>query len=319
MLACIGDLHLDKFNQKHPQLEDGIIECLKQTCYRLLSQEGIDVCVLMGDIFHTPNPSQNSMLKLLNCLTELVSEGITFYMLLGNHDTSNSNENSLKLIEWFGRQNKIHVVTEPIVVKTETTKLWLCPHPYVTKSPTKVDWSLGHFAVSGAKSDNGYVVKATNQPRGRWILGDFHTPQSGRVNSCIYTYVGSLTQLSWQEDYNKKRVILLNGNEKKSMKTWQPYELKEVTVEVASKLPACDEKNVFYRLVLKSGTSLPSGYLQKYPQILTVAYSKEHTNKISQVLLKNTKTNPLDHLEAYLNKNHPKVAERAMELASGLK
>ena len=318
MLACIGDLHIDKFNQKHPQLENGIVECLKQTGLKIL-ETGVDVCALMGDIFHTPNPSQTSIVKLLDCLTYLVSEGMTFYIILGNHDTANSDENSLKLIKWFGEREKIHVITEPSLVKTETTNVWMCPHPHVEKSPYKVDWCLGHFPVSGAKSDNGFAIKSKNQPKGKWILGDFHSPQSGRVNSCVYAYCGSLTQLSWQEEHSKKRIILLNGSEKKSLKTWQPYELKEITVELNTDLPDCSEKNTYYRVVLKSGVSLPVGYLQKYPQILTVAYSKGHTNKISQVLLKNTQTNPFDYLSSYLTKHHAKVADRAYELASSLK
>lgn len=307
MLACIGDIHLDAF-VNNPEIEGYILETLELAINKALNA-GATAFVLMGDVFNTANPTQASVVAFLQVLNKFQDH--KFYIILGNHDYSSVEKHSLQIAKYWG--NNIKVIDSPKVLKVDSTKVFLCPHPFVEQSPKSVHWSLGHFAVSGARSDNGFVIKAKNQPKGKWILGDFHTPQSGRVNSCKYHYVGSLTQMSWQEK-PQKRIILLDGKDHTSLRITPTYELIEHRVKHIEDLEGLRCDRVYYRLILEGNVTLPVGYLSKNKHIVRVVQPKTRQDKKAQVLVGGTKIDPLERLPEFLRQHHSKVAEEAIKL-----
>lgn len=323
MFCCIGDLHLDAFNHleqtmSNLDIEGLILSCLSKTISDTM-EKGITDFVLLGDVFNTANPTQTSMYRFLEVLSKYPDA--TFYLLLGNHDFSSDGKHSLVVMKALTklRVSNIQVIDKKTYRTLSGVRVFLCPHPYAEPPTKKVRWSLGHFAVNGAKSDNGYAIKTTNAPEGLWILGDFHTPQSGASKDCDFRYVGSLTQLSFQEG-GKKRVLYVSDKKIKSIKVRQPYKLINMTVESNDELDALiadkafSADKVFYRLVLKSGVTLPPSFKVNHPQVLRTTKAAIRKTAMTAAVLEEKAINPLDLLPSFLKTHHPEHADRALEL-----
>ena len=317
----IGDLHIDKLNHRLPNFTNLVIKTLSDTIDIGLKR-GIDRVILCGDIYDGPFPRQSTQVKFLSCLAK---KDVQFDILLGNHDSSNTNEHSLETAKWVGKQrlSNIRVITKPTTVKTEEgDDLWLLPHPYVEDLPKKYLLGVGHFAVNGARSDNGFKVRSKHCPKGRWILGDFHEPQGGRVNSCKYTYVGSLSQLGILEKPNK-RVLLLEDGELSSLKVPLSYTLKRAEVHTLDDLPDVSDRTVYWQIKYASNFKFPAGWLFENTNIIQTSPIMVRKDKRANVLLEDSeyRIDPLKSLEPYLRtrKYQEKVIQRAIKIAHKLR
>jgi DNA repair exonuclease SbcCD nuclease subunit len=322
ILIC-GDLHVDKHEDKIPNFTKLVLKCLSNTV-RKATDNGIDTIVLAGDIFDSPEPSQAAIVSVMRCLQRMEA---TVYILLGNHDSSNAKKHSLQVAQWFSstsESNSVFVVTKPKIIESDDYKMLLLPHPYVYDLPTKCDIGVAHFAVNGAKSDNGFAVRSNHAPKGDWILGDFHTAQRGISKGCKYEYVGSLTQLAWEES-EKKSVISLNDGDRNRIRVEPTYRLKKVTVASEGdlvNLKATTDIPTYFNVVLTENYRLPNGFLLENPHILKATPQSVRKDKRAQVLLEDSEStiDPLRNLEAYLLKQNvnEQVAVRALKYAKRL-
>lgn len=178
--------------------------------------------------------------------------------------------------------------------------------------PKSCKYALGHFAFSGAKGDNGFVIKNKNSPKGNWILGDFHTPQRGTG----YRYVGSVTQIKFHEAPEKQVIVLEDGD--LSVSQHKPeYILTKAIINEDADFDKLD-KSKFYMVSVASDYILPSRWQEKYPNV--VKYTVEGAkNKKAQVLLQNIvkSENPLAGFDKYLEnvvQFNPSQIKRGKEL-----
>jgi len=324
MLACIGDIHLEKLDHLIPDFNAKVLASLKLAVESAMDKGCQDV-VLLGDIFDSPYPSQESVVSLLNTLALLTKQGVKIYLMLGNHDFASKGINSLTTTGWVGKFSTpdIEVVTKPKVITVDGYKYFICPHTHVVDMPSGADFALGHFAINGSRADNGFKVRSKHAPTGDWVMADFHTAQRGVSSKCSYEYIGSLTQLSWFEK-PAKSIVLVDGGDKSRIRLKPTYRLIRSVVASDSELPLCREANSFYYLQTKDGYALPKGWLTEHPQVVRVSSVTQRTDKRAQVLLSEAtaSTNPLAHLETFLfrSKSLDKaVVHRALEIAQGIK
>ncbi len=247
-IAAFGDLHMSKLDHKIPNFNKYLVKTLKSTITDALDR-GSEAIVLVGDVFDGPYPSQTTVVEFLDAITDY---DVPFYLLLGNHDFADALNNSLLVAKWTKKlKSNIIVVDKPMMLKVGGVNYQFLPHPYVEDMSKKADFGFAHFAINGAIGDNGFRVKTKNQPAGNWILGDFHTAQEGRIKRCIYDYVGSMTQLSWEEKSNKSYICIEDG-EKTRRKIDVAYKLAKHTVSSDDELNAIKiRSDTFYYLKTK--------------------------------------------------------------------
>lgn len=318
----IGDVHCNKLKHKIPNFRDLVLQTLSDTLDIGL-ERGCDRAIICGDIFDSPSPTQDDVVDLLSTLSKKECE---VHLLLGNHDSADTSTHSLKIAKWASKWkgSNLRVILKPTVLTLPEGQIWCLPHPYVEDLPKKFLFGVGHFAVNGAKSDSGFIVRSKHCPKGRWVLGDFHSPQGGRANSCKYQYVGSLTQLSFAE-HAKKRVLLYDDGDFESIAVPLAYKLKRATITSLDDLPKIENDNTFWQLKYVSHLTLPSDWVQSHPNIVEILPTAKNTkDKRAEVLLEGSEyvVNPLKFLEPYLRK-HAKLSDaqlqRALKIADTLR
>lgn len=315
MLAAIGDIHLNKLSHRIPNFNDLVLTTLANTLKDAYSL-GCEAVAILGDVFDTPYPDQDSQIALLNVLT---ANPTKIFIIPGNHDCADVTINSLKITKWTKSLNSnIEVITKPKIITISGMKIEMMPHPYVENMSKKADIAFAHFAVNGARGDNGFTVRTKNQPKGRFLLGDFHGAQSGKVKGCDYEYIGSLTQLSWEEK-PKKSIVLLEDGEISRRKVNLSYRLKKVTVESDDELNALTiESDTFYYIKTKNGYILPKGWNLQYPNVVRQSAVGAKKDKRAELLApEEIFTDPLANLEPYLlsKKHSPEFVASCMKLA----
>lgn len=319
-VTCIGDLHYDKLSHRLPKFNGLLSQALRSTLDDAVDR-GSEAIVLLGDITDNPYPSQNTLVDFLEVITDY---DLPFYAIIGNHDYADATIDSMRITKWMRRKLKsnIRIISAPKIIKIGGMSYHFMPHPFVMDMSSKADYAFAHFAVNGARGDNGFVVRTKNQPKGNFVLGDFHTAQEGKVKKCIFEYVGSLTQLSWEED-TKKSVISIEDGEKVRYKVKLPYKLIKYTVSSDEELNACKfEKGNFYFLKTKDGYITPRGWNLDHPMVVRTSAVGAKKDKRAALLVGDTTiTNPLTHLEPYLlsKKHSMELVSRCVKIAEEMK
>jgi predicted phosphodiesterase len=320
-LAVIGDIHLNKLSHRIPNFNELVLKTLRSTLDDV-EKRGVGKVVLAGDIFDDPYPSQTSNAQFLDALTDYPD--MEFLAIIGNHDYADASTNSMVIANWTRKlKSNLRIVSEPEILKVDGVRYELMPHPYVQDMSRKADFGIAHFAVNGARGDNGYVVRTKNQPKGNWILGDFHTEQQGKIKGCLYDYVGSLTQLAWEEAA-KKSIIIVEDGEKHRRRVNLAYKLVKYVVSSDDELDDCKfEANCFYHMKLKGGYVLPKGWALEHPTVVKQSAVGKKKDPRAALLAEDSPTllHPLANLEAYLltKKIDPVIAQRAVDLAHTLR
>lgn len=299
--AAIGDVHLEGLNSILPR--DQLTYQLK-AIRRVLSicrKLGIRYLIQAGDLFHSSSPDPITVIGLAELMLEF--HDIRWIIICGNHDRPLLHKHSMRTLDWLGRNRMlpVQVVLKPMVRKINGVPFFLCPHPFIEDQPNEAAISIGHFPWSGAKRDNGSVENSGSSPKGRWLLGDFHTAQEGKR----WSYIGSLTQMSWQERLPKGFDIISLSDEgdidirKRIVRT--PYELRNLAINYSKDFKKIEnEDNIYYSLLLNNDITLPSDWQGKYPNILAhkkPSSTKEIKQTLEQIQLSD---DPFDGLEDYL-------------------
>ncbi len=92
-IVIIGDIHLGaSFAYGRPDIETGVSSRLldyEKTLSYIISYiiaNKIELCIMLGDIFETRNPSPQQVVIFYRQLKRLSDSGVTSYVLMGNHD-----------------------------------------------------------------------------------------------------------------------------------------------------------------------------------------------------------------------------------------
>lgn len=312
-VACIGDLHLGKLDHLRSNFSALQLKTLKVTL-REIVENGIGSVVFLGDIFDIPDPPQQLVVRLLKLLRTFE---LDYYIILGNHDKLSIEYHSCEFFEALANAKFLNarVISKPEIIKVEGLKAWFCPHPYTEDVPKGVTVGFGHFPWTGAKRDNGSVEQHGYNPKGNWVLGDFHGPQDGKR----HTYAGSLTQLTFGEKADKRYLIVDGDGNIQSRKVDVQYVLNSAIVSSTEELDLLDTK-VFWSVAWGKNYTPPADWSSKYPHILRHAFTSKKDSKkehYSSFILSNPLASLKDWLKARKNLKEDRVT-RAMKVARSL-
>lgn len=170
----IGDLH---FDTKPVGLLQAQINAVKQIIWAYKSK--VQNIVFLGDLTMHRRPYPSVLLGLQEVLHEIPIY-IDTYILRGNHDSENKNDDGKTALSLF-KQNHINVITE--TRSSIDRKLWLIPHyedeeriiKDLERAP-KGAFVFGHFGYDGClnsagDSDFSLSVNSFSNPT---ILGHIH-------------------------------------------------------------------------------------------------------------------------------------------------
>ena len=292
MITCIGDLHLDALENVIPNSIQLILSTLNSVIDKEVSR-GSGTIVFLGDIFDSAYPSQENVVLLIKSLQR--HPDVKKYILMGNHDYDDVKHHSLRLINWLCKSGFINgkVFIKPTKVNIDDESYLFSPHPYIVDNPPKVRYCFGHFGFNGAKSDTGYTLKSKNNPKGRWILGDYHTAQRGKS----YIYAGSLTQIKFYESPDKYIIRLDDRPEHIQIKP--QIVLGRTSIKSVDDLEALDPKT-YWSVNISREAKLPPDWARKYPRIVH-QHTEKSSSKRQQILMKKVASDdPLEGLDHYL-------------------
>lgn len=292
MIVCIGDLHIDCLEAHIPDSHKRILSTFNKIVDKEVNN-GASAIVQLGDSFNDAYPEQQYIVAYIKSLKR--HENVPKYIVMGNHEYADVKNNGLRIIRSLFDRGFLNgkVFVKPEIVKIDGERYFFCPHPYVLDQPEKVRYSFGHFGYDGARGDNGYAIKTTDSPKGRWILGDYHTPQRGKN----FIYAGSVTQTKWHESAEKCYIRL---DDRPAHVSHTPDIIlgraNIATVEDLDKL----DPNVYWSVSITRRAKLPPDWATKYPYVVR-HHTEKAVNKRQQMLMENVKSeNPLKGLGAYL-------------------
>jgi DNA repair exonuclease SbcCD nuclease subunit len=293
MVVAIGDLHIDCLEAHIPDSHKKILSTFDKIVDKEVERGASDF-VQLGDAFNDPYPEQQYIVAFIKSLKRH-DKKVKWHLIMGNHDYADVRNNGLRIIRSLCDKGFINgkVYMKPEVVKIDDEKYFFCPHPYVLDQPSKVRYSFGHFGYDGAKGDNGYSIKSTDSPTGRWVLGDYHTYQRGRN----YIYAGSVVQTKWHESQDKAYIRL---EDSPRHITFTPdIRLGRATIDDISTLQQLD-RSVYWSVAISRKVKLPPDWATQYPHVVR-HHTEKAVNKRQQLLMEHVKSeNPLKGLAAYL-------------------
>lgn len=269
---------------------------------------------LMGDVYDGPYPATHLIIALRRLLYKY-REQLNFHILVGNHDWESAEHHALRLHHDLGTTGLFNftVYEKPTLTTIDGVRLFVCPHPEIHDVPAKkADWGLGHFGWNNARGENGHRVETGNAPRGRWILGDFHTHQSGDR----YVYCGSASQVKWDEKL-PKGVILFDSDDWQFLPITPTYKLG--TAEIASDvdLAKLDDKTLWSIRTINNYT-LPPDYKRQHHNIVHLAPARKRRDLRAAVLLSKEDSvlrNPMALLEDYLTGHKTALTGKEVKFA----
>lgn len=292
MLCCIGDLHQEALERYIPDSSKRILSTFNKVVDKEVAN-GCSAIIQLGDSFDSAYPDQDYITAYMKSLRRHPS--IPTYIIMGNHDYADVKTNSLKAISWLCKIGFIKgkVFKKPEILKLDDEKYFFCPHPYVVDQPKGVRYSFGHFGYDGAKGDNGFTLKSKNSPKGRWILGDYHTPQHGKN----YIYAGSLCQVKWHEDSNKSYIRL--DETPKNIQIKPDIILGRATIDSEEKLDSLD-RDVYWSVNITRKVKLPPDWARQYPHVIR-HHTEKAASKRAKILMEQVASDdPLSGLDDYL-------------------
>lgn len=300
-ICVIGDIHLEAVKNILPGDSIGLqllaIERVLKRCEELRIRNVIQA----GDLFDTSIPEDDTKLRFADTIRKFDVEWI---QIPGNHDRPLLDKHSLKTLNWIG-MNKvvpIEVILKPVVKVIEGIPVFICPHPYIEDQPTKAEISIGHFPWKGARRDNGSVHDSGSTPKGEWVLGDFHEPQTGPR----FRYVGDLTQVKWFESANPRGFAVIsdtdNGLKVVQKNIEAPYRLEIIEIASPADLEKIDTKSEhhYYKALVHPDVALPPDWQKKYPMIIhrePLSQTKKLKKQIERIQLSD---DPFEGIDDYL-------------------
>lgn len=292
MICCIGDTHIDRMHGIIPNGPSLVIQTLDDI-YESMKAKGVKHFVWLGDVFHTPYAEEDSWYALIDFFHR--HKDVKTHIIVGNHDMESAKRYSIRFfrkamkLKWLNGK----VYLKPEVIELSGDKYFMCPHPYVTDAPKGVRYAFGHFAFSGARTDNGKELVTGNEPAGRWILGDFHTPQSGKR----FTYAGSICATSFAES-NDKRVLLIESERLRSVSITPRLLLARTHITTELELKSLDTK--FFWSVSFEPELIGKINIAKYPHIVKHTAPRK-ISKVAKALIKDVQSSdPLSDLDHFL-------------------
>jgi hypothetical protein len=303
---------------------------------RYAKKNNIKHVIQLGDVFHHPSPSQHDQRRLLKFIE---NSGLSWYIILGNHDILESGKHSLVMSEFHSEKlpERLRIITKPQVIKIEDVPVCFLPWPFKETLLTSPGITCAHITLKGVRLDSGLRLKdkgvEVTHKRGFWYIGDIHAAQKiegwGR-------YVGTPCQRTFGESLPKGFCDCTARIEDGKLKIRDrfvvnkpPYELVNLAVDCADDLdkmkPYDPDDLTLYKLKIQGGFQLPPLFRQQNPHVYDIDYGRATKKPIMTVTGQSAASvvdsdDPLADLESFLkNKglNEAQVKrglEKAIEL-----
>lgn len=287
----IGDFHSGSLAGVFPEMldpDDMIYRAVEQII-KYARENAIKHIIFLGDLFETPDPTQDQQRRLTELLIRLNKMGFIVDLIPGNHDFKKEGEVSLSLVDFIARlqELKVNLHLKPTLKKLSGVPFCFLPWPYYNKAKAGIKHegptvNIAHVSVSGAVRDNGTKVGnegvTLDTSRDFWIIGHLHRQQGSKRA----VYPGNFFQKNFGEPLPKGFMhgtfTLKNGAlrvKHKWIPVAVPFELHTIKVTSVDDLSVikADTDHCLYRYKLhkQADVALPAKYdPTRHPQILEV-------------------------------------------------
>lgn len=233
-VLIFSDLHIFPHKRKNERLED-CLEVLRWV-FKTAKKENIKTILFGGDFFHDRQKIEiYTYQKTFEILRdELNGSGIELFLLLGNHDIWFNDNTDFSSVMPLSALPGIVVVKKPTRIKIENHSWDFIPFTHnpiesikelkeLKELDGEEEYSLGHLALDGAILHNNQHSDVSVEHDGEMVtvsasifshyrhtfLGHYHAEQ--KVNKKV-EYIGSPLELSFGEAFQKKHIIIFDGD-----------------------------------------------------------------------------------------------------------
>lgn len=323
MLRCvvIGDLHLGRLKRYFEDKPNELVGRAMAVPLEYARRENIKHVFLIGDIFDSPDPSDEELTYFVFLL--VLYPDLFFHIIPGNHDTQQINVTSLNFLMWLQRKLKplknVRFYSGIKQKMIEGVSVVFMPWPHHVK-PEELPPSLvvAHVTLNDSVAANGHKIRSSvkiEPGKDYWVIGDVHKYQT--FNRILYP--GTLYQLDFGEKLPKGFVSLQAKASKKSGKIIvdyefhavdPPFQLNTVVIESAAqlaKIPSDPMKKYILRVM--EDIAIPENFRAEHPNCEIKPFDKktailDNVDLTDRLVLQSKKTGKLvvSNLKSYLVK-----------------
>lgn len=259
--------------------------------YGLAIKEGIQVVVMAGDVFDSPNSPDEEKRALARKLLAYDAAGIATLMIPGNHDSVTATTSTLDHLETLTRAGKFHhsVVTQStrLVVRDGYGFLLFVNEPWAAvgkhihaiqhgsmKQDLKGLIVVAHQTIKGSTTATGIQLPSgvTFQPSRDvqyFAFGDIHVPQAVDVAAW---YCGSPLQINFGET-GPSGVLIVDTDDFQRPRFHEIKSTRLVTVKAGDAVPEDAIVRVVYDERLLLAGELPANVAKVVWQVADVDLS----------------------------------------------
>lgn len=245
-VAIFSDIHVDSHKGSHARLND-CVNCLDWVFQQARNNDAKKV-IFLGDLFH----NRQKIIVLAYQRTFEVFEkyqDLDIILLVGNHDMWYYDRWDVSSVKPFGALGNVTVVDKPSTLEVDGLSVDFVPFTHdpvsvLASFKNKSQILCGHLAVDGAllnfvhktysevelENDGDMVRVSTKFFRGwdKVFLGHYHGSQ---IIDNI-EYVGSPLELTFNEAFQQKHIIILDTNTLKTKYVVNDFSPKHIVVKM---------------------------------------------------------------------------------------
>lgn len=273
-IAILNDTHWGARND-NAAIGENIIKFHREVFFPYLKEHGIDTIFHLGDLTDRRKYINYVTAKAMheNFFEICAEEGITVYIVAGNHDTyfKNTNDvNSLRQLYSNSTFDNLHLYWDrPVELEMDGCKIMIAPwinqenrqDSLDMMNDTQAQILMGHFEISGYEMDKGHIC-TTGMNRDVFAKfdsvysGHFHQPSSyGNI-----TYLGAQYEMSWSDEGQKRGFNVFDTDTRTMTHVANPYRMfhkivyddADMTIEDVANLDTSALTNTFIKVIIQN-------------------------------------------------------------------
>lgn len=214
------------------------VRCALELVYTRASQDDVDMLIFCGDFFHNHRPTSENIRWAIYWFSKINTLGKSFYIIPGNHDTSEISHSLVFLLEL--QLENIFLIETPTNIFYKNIQLKFIPfmpggsakNKYqpiqtelqftFTNEVSKDLIVISHFheylskvgaeSRQVAKSAESVSLSEITSTKTLFLLGHMHLPQTYSINNSIVCYPGSLINMDTDDCGIMKGMVLIDSD-----------------------------------------------------------------------------------------------------------
>jgi DNA repair exonuclease SbcCD nuclease subunit len=249
-----SDNHVHPHKKNNQRLED----CLKalEWVFETAEKRNIKNLLFGGDLFHDRQKIEvYTYQKTFEIFAKWMKKDLfNLYLLLGNHDLWFNDKTTISSVMPLSSLPNVHVISKPSRIEIDGHNWDFIPYTHnpiesleeLKKLHSTMEYALGHIALDGAILHGSQQSDVTIEHDGDMVpisaalfndytytfLGHYHAEQ--RVNKKV-EYIGSPLQLSFGEAFQKKHIIVFDGDKNEREYIENNFSPKHLVINYADK------------------------------------------------------------------------------------